>query len=92
MRFPNHANFAKSEPKAMSTATLEPKATDAPSSEWISRKETCRILGADTYQIKRIVTARLLTMRRLPLAMPQFLRADVERMARESIKPAVSRD
>lgn len=52
---------------------------------WISLNESCRILDVSTEKFLRKMAA-MVTSRKLPDSAPQYLRADVERMASEAIR------
>lgn len=66
----------------MSTATLA-------SSDFITSREARERLNLTSEQLCKLVRRRVLTVRQIPGLRATFLRDDVERLARESIHPAV---
>ena len=54
-------------------------------SEWVTLTGAAEILGVSRQVMKTVVKAGGVTVRRLPGARPQFLRADVERLARDTV-------
>lgn len=58
--------------------------------DWMARGEAARFLMIDEKTLDGLVEQGLLTRRRVARARPKYLRADVERLAREAITPAVN--
>lgn len=65
----------------MSTATMTEHV-------WISSAEACRILGVDNPTFQRIINTGCVTVQAYPSVRRSFLKADVERLARQAIRPA----
>ncbi len=57
---------------------------------FMSTVEARAVLGLNPDQLQRLLKKGLITVRRIPGARPQLLRADVERVAEESIEPATA--
>jgi len=56
--------------------------------EWVTQREAAEILGVSAQVMKTVVRAGGVAVRKLPGARTQLSRADVERLARESVRPA----
>jgi hypothetical protein len=56
---------------------------------WIDATAAAKILEIpDRHNVPRIVAEGLITTRSLPHVRARYLRADVERLAKESVKPS----
>lgn len=63
---------------------------DATASEWIGGGAAARLLGCQPRTLTRLVEQGLIGRRALPGCRCRYLRADVERLARATTRPAVA--
>ena len=63
-------------------------ATSSAPTDWISARAARATLGVGQRSLELLIRDRRITTRELPGLPPKLLRADVERLARESTRPA----
>ncbi len=57
---------------------------------WISATEGARLLGVEKATFRKTVAeSKAVTVRQYPGTQARYLRSDVERLARESVTPAI---
>jgi hypothetical protein len=61
-------------------------------SAWVYPKQAAEMLGCTRDALRRLVRRRLVASRKLPTARLQVSVADLERLARESERPAIGQN
>lgn len=71
---------------------VEPAATPSASdvAAWCGRREACRILGVSWGVPDQLVEKGLISAKAIPGQPTRYLRSDVERVARESVRAATA--
>src|SRR4051794_27294727 len=57
-------------------------------SDWITANEAAAVLGCSNKKLPLLARKGLIAVRRIPCCNPRYLRADAERLVRESTTPA----
>lgn len=60
--------------------------------EWVTAKTAAKWLGCPLSAVRRLARAGHITMRVIPMCDPRYLASDLERLARESTRPALKRE
>jgi hypothetical protein len=68
-----------------------PTATAPDQTKWMTALDAARTLGAGRQVLPKLAAEGRLTVRAIPFTRPLYSLASVERLARESVRPATHR-